>query len=98
MKKDIKKKEAIDRPVAVEVKKVEYEIKLSIEEREKFPLTLHMHFGNGSLGDTKFDANLLLPDYSLAIEIEGKHYIVRSGAVISAVVEKHEALKAEAKK
>lgn len=51
---------------------------------------LKQHFGEGSLGKTKFDASFTLPGMSLLVNVGEKTYIVSSQDLITAVIENHE--------
>lgn len=67
------------------------EIKIEAEELDEKAMYLHQHLGDGSLGDTKFDADIILPTYGLVVKVDGKRYKVSSQAIIQAVIEAHKA-------
>ena len=68
-------------------------IKVAVEELDEKVMFLHQHLGDGTLGDTKFDVDVVIPDYSFVVKVGGKRYKVSSQAIISAVVDLHDAKK-----
>jgi len=66
------------------------EITIEVEEVAEKTMYLTQHFGDGTLGKTKFDARFTLPAMGLLIEIDKKRYKVSSQEVITKVVELHE--------
>jgi len=50
---------------------------------------LKLHYGDGSLGETQFKADFMLPTYSLLVEVEGKKYKVSQQTLIEAVIDFH---------
>lgn len=70
-------------------------IKVEIKEVDKKLLRLTQHFGNGTLGDTKFDARFTLPNFNLLVKVDDKEYEVSNQDIISAVIDKHLEKKSE---
>lgn len=67
-------------------------IRICIEVKEVPEKTLYLkqHFGEGTLGKTKFDASFTLPQMGLIVSIGGKRYLVSSQDIISEVIKFHE--------
>lgn len=70
-------------------------MKIEIEIKEVPEKTLYMtqHFGDGTLGKTKFNASHVLPSMSLLLEVKGKRYLVESKQLIEKTLKAIEELK-----
>lgn len=66
------------------------EIKVKVKKLEKKVLMLTEHFGNGTLGETKFDASFSIPHRHLIVEIGKCRYMVNSQDIISEIVDYHD--------
>lgn len=66
------------------------EIKIKVEKLEKKVLMLKEHFGNGTLGKTKFDASFSIPNRNLIVEVGECRYMVDSQDIISEIVDYHD--------
>ena len=80
-----------------EEKKVEVEIgTIKAEVVPERTLYMTIHYGNGTLGKTKFDACFTAGAMSLVVEVEKQRYLVPMQQIISNVIEYHEQNKASA--
>ena len=66
------------------------EIKVKVKEVGEKEMYLTQHLGDGTLGETKFDASLILPSMSLLVKVGEKRYLVSSQDVIESIVRLHE--------
>lgn len=62
------------------------EIQVEVEDVSG-KMFLKQHLGEGSFGDTKFDASFSLPTMSLTVSIGKKTYLISSEKLIKAIVE-----------
>ena len=68
------------------MRKIEIEVN-TIPEKTMY---LTQHFGDGTLGKTKFDASFTIPTMSLIGSVGKKRYIISSQDIISEVITLHE--------
>lgn len=63
------------------------QIQVDVEEVPDGSLYLTQHFGNGTLGKTKFDASFTLPAMSLVVTVGKKRYMVKSQQLITKIID-----------
>ena len=66
------------------------EITVEVQEVPEKTLYLTQHLGDGTLGETKFDASFTLPDMSLLVTVGKKKYKVSSQHIIEGIIRAHE--------
>ena len=66
------------------------EIKIKVKKLEKNALMLTEHFGNGTLGEIKFDASFSIPHRNLIVKVGECRYMVNSQDIISEIVDYHD--------
>lgn len=65
-------------------------IEVQVVELEKEKMIMTTHYGDGELGDVKFDASFTLPTMSLIVEVGDKRYMVTQQDVIEQIIRLHE--------
>lgn len=63
------------------------EIHVPVKEVEKNSMMLTQHLGDGTLGETEFDASFALPNFSLIVSVNGRRFMVQQQHVIQAIIE-----------
>ncbi len=62
-------------------------ISIPVEVVPEKAMYLNMHYGEGTLGKTKFDASFQLPNYALVVTVKGKKYRVSQQDIITAIID-----------
>jgi len=70
--------------------KIAGKIEVEVQELDQKAMFMTQHFGNGSFGDTKFDASFTLPAMGLIVSVNGKRYKISSQNLIEEIIKLHE--------
>ena len=63
------------------------QITIEVESVPEKTMFLSQHFGDGTMGDTKFDASFALPAMSLVVKIDKKRYKVAMPHIIEKIIQ-----------